>query len=185
MKYSILLIPAFLISFSLSAQKFRLGPKVAIGTSSISDVNNTETHLSYGGGLFASFKFSLIGVQAEAMYQSSGVSSSFAGVTQQIDMGYLQVPILAKLYFLKVINIQAGPYYGLLLNTNDSQGIFNKDDFETSDLGFLAGVGVEVWRLNVNARYQLGFSDISGANLGNTDYKNRAVLVGIGFSLIK
>lgn len=179
---SIILAAGLLLGVTLQAQEFRLGIKANAGSSNLIGLAGSNPRTSIGGGLFASFKFAIIGVQADVLYQTFGAQST----GYDLPISYIQIPIVAKWHLLPFLNIQGGPYYGTFISENDDPDVFNSDNFNKSDVGAVAGVGAQFWRIHVDARYHMGFNQVfNSANTPGSSGKNSALMIGAGFSFIK
>lgn len=187
------------------SQVQQIGPKVSGGMSS-------QTNLQYESGLtpafgaafFASWKRNNFGFQLEGGYQKLGFTEDYPAYdrsapgnqavwigarTGSTDMHYFQLPAAVKWYPIENFNIQLGPYVGLLLSATGEMGLRGDNEFKNLDLGALAGVGADVWRLNLSLRYQIGMfmaNDYSGyrdPSLFPSNH-NYSILFGVGFSLL-
>lgn len=126
----------------------------------------------------------MFAIQPEAFFSQKGnkvgdVKSSF---------NYLEIPVLLKLSpslpgdFVRPIFF-AGPSAGILLGakTDDTDV---KDLMKTADFGLTIGGGVEFGKLSLDARYNLGLSDISKASSEVSNaIKNRAITVMLGYTI--
>lgn len=108
-----------------------------------------------------------------------------------VDLHHIEVPVLARLN-IGSANRNAGlVFYGIGGPVFDLRLMARQDDFdvksnyESTDLGVIAGAGLELSRLLVEARYNWGLRNIAKASGGaQTDLKSRsfAVLAGIRFN---
>lgn len=74
----------------------------------------------------------------------------------RLRMLYLQVPLSAKLFLTNAINLQAGVQAGRCLQAK-ADDVDVTDDMRTYDVGFTAGLGVDLQRgLDITARYYGG-----------------------------
>jgi len=185
------------------SQGFQLGVKGLANLSSLnglddnySSVDKLKGKFTLGVGLYATLKFSKLGVQPEILYMRQGARFTDASNTEwNQKMTYLTIPVMVNFYLIKNLYVQAGPYFGILMAaeqklTNDPLGLGypaqdNKDAFKSSDIGIAAGVGVEVKKLTLSARYMLGLTDITDFTGATSKMKNGTFQIGIGFSFIK
>jgi len=169
---SFILVFIFFCSTQLSAQSLDLGIKGGINYASISNVDS-DGRLGFTGGIFAGARFNTLGLQAEVLFSQQGGKLS----GEDIKTDYVLVPVLAKLHFLRIFNLQFGPQFSYLLNDSDLL------ESEKVDISGAVGVGLSLGSgLRVDARYNFGFTDavaFDGA-LG----KNRFISLALGYSFL-
>ena len=144
--------------------------------------NKTGTSIGifFGGNRPGKF-----GVQGELMYQMRKASS--AGDT--LSMHSLEIPVLFRgnigSQSLKgvLVYILAGPAVDIQLkDTIGSQSI--KDKFETFNIDFIAGGGVEITRFFIEAREDWGLRNVNKGNLADTtDIKSKTFNLLFGFRI--
>jgi len=87
-----------------------------------------------------------------------------------------------KLYTVFGLNLQVGPQFGFLSKA-EFDGDNVKDSFKNSDTSLALGVGWDLpLRLSIDARYNLGLSDISDDPNFDT-IKNQVWQISVGFKL--
>ena len=130
-------------------------------------------------GSASSFSF-----QAELLYSEQGANldSSIADF-DNVELDYLQAPILVKFKFLKLFNIHAGPQLGFL--TSDIQSdTYNAKDFDFSGI---TGVGIELGKLRADLRYHFGLSEALTIEprftTETSNAKNRYFSIALGYEL--
>jgi hypothetical protein len=97
---------------------------------------------------------------------------------------YVTIPVMVKLYLLAGLNIQAGPQFGLLTKA-EYDGVDIKDELKGSDISANIGLGWDLpFGLTVDARYNLGLSDISD-NPGFGELKSRVIQISVGYKIFK
>ncbi|MEE1897136.1 porin family protein [Flavobacterium rakeshii] len=155
------------------------------------DFNSPDSRTSFHVGLLAEFPLTeMFSLQAEALYSGQGFESDMDGeifggegkVEYQLD--YINVPVLAKVYILDGLSIEAGPQFGFKVNeeidanANADDGDLNLDEAEDFDFGVAAGVTFETpMGLFATGRYTQGFTDI----VNNRDIKNSVFQIGVGY----
>lgn len=185
-------ILALLITFSAVAttvaQEVQWGVKAGYNLSSLSG-SPEGVDVSYRSGFHAgvlaefglSEKFS---VQPELLYSTEGASSSYdfeeSGFTvsssEELKLGYLNLPIMAKYFVIPALSIQAGPQLGYLLSAESDYEYSTSmagedfaesgtDDFtdEANRLSFGLNFGLGYDFTNnffVQARYHLGLTSL-------------------------
>ncbi|WP_300569039.1 porin family protein [Flavobacterium sp.] len=166
-----------LFCFNLSnAQLLKIGVKAGANYANFeSSTLQTDAITSYHAGLVAEIKLiNVLSLQPEILYSTQGASYKNAVEEFKAELGYISVPILAKLNLGKIISIDAGPQFSYLLSKKvDASTDINEFDF--------AVAGGLTFKLTENfflqGRYTLGLSEIDK----NADYKNSVGQLSVGF----
>ena len=162
------LVGLFMITQQSLSQSLDLGVKAGINYASISDINS-DGKVGFTGGAFAGVRFNTLGLQVEALFSQQG--GELDGL--DIDTDYLLVPVMAKIHFLRVLNIQFGPQFSYLLSDNELS--------EQLDVSGAVGLGVNLGSsLRVETRYNFGFTDAFKGASG----KNRFISLALGLSFL-
>jgi hypothetical protein len=133
---------------------------------------------SWHAGFFATIKMGTLGLQPEVLYNSVG--AEFDGSVRKID--YVSIPVMVRINFAKIVNIHAGPQFGLLLSAKD-EDIDIKDELKSTDLGIGVGIGLDIpMGLTASLRYTFGISDINDLS-GDGSLKNNVMQVSLGYKL--
>jgi Outer membrane protein beta-barrel domain len=179
MKYlKISLITLLIITpFITNAQfKFGAGGGVNFANLSGSDVSGVKGLTGFNAGVMMEVKLPIkIGIEADILYSLKGAKSSASDI--DIKLSYIDIPVVLKIYTLKVLSIQIGPQYSFLA-TAKSDGEDIKDGFKPGDLSAVVGIGVDVLKLHVSARYNYGLTSI---DKGSADVKNNMLTLSVGF----
>ena len=189
MKKTVLTLSIALISFvGFSQAKVEIGLKAGanFANTDAGDID-TENITSFNGGLFTLVKFANIGIQPELLWSKQGSDINIGTVNDELDLTYVNIPVMFKLYLPLGLNLQAGPQFGILTNELqvDFDGDGAKDALESSDLSAAFGAGWDApFGLKFDARYVLGLSDISPVEAGES-IRNRTFQVTIGNSVYK
>ena len=173
-KKTVLFLTLMLTGLNTQAQESFLsfGPKVGANFSTLNTNNLNASEESITGltaGAFLELKStSSLSFQVELLYSEQGTDLD-SNVTEfkEIEVDYLQAPVLLKYRLLKIFNIHVGPQLGFL--TSD----IKSENFEAKDFDFsgVAGVGVELGKLRADLRYHFGFTDSLEFNLPNDTSK--------------
>jgi hypothetical protein len=189
-KVKVLLI-ALVISVSGISQSIDLGVKAGVNFSSINYDNVASSSITgFQAGVFAGIKFSdKLGVQADVLYSKQGAELTVSNVLQQIDLSYVNVPIVLKYYVFQGLNIQVGPQFGFVINDNIKEILAGQVDAKSADVSGVVGLGYDLpLGLRVDARYNFGFSDVlDGIVPGQTnkgDSSNKVFSIAVGYSLL-
>lgn len=182
MKKTLLSLSLVLITIVAFGQaKIDIGVKAGANFAN-TDISGSESITALHGGAYALVKLANIGIQPEVLFSKQG--SSFSGGSE-VNLNYVNVPVMLKLYLPGGLNVQAGPQFGVLLNAEDEDGTDLKDNLKSSDLSAAFGAGWDApFGLQVSARYVLGLSDINDFD-GGESIKNKTFQLAIGYSLFK
>ncbi len=179
------------IGSSVFSQSFSFGIKGGANLGKISgQAFKDEFTLGYHAGAFASIglgkKFA---IQPEVLFSQTNVdtSSHFSDVyafnnISKIQLKYLTVPILLNYKIARILTLQAGPQFGILLDKNKDLLQNGKDAFKSGNFALAAGLQLNLLKFRVYGRFIGGQTDIN--NFGNGDtWKTQAIQVGIGIAL--
>lgn len=119
------------------------------------------------------------GFQPEVMYSYQSVKSDGG----DINMSYIQLPVMLKIYPLAALSVEVGPEFNYLISTSPKEMNVDGATVKAGDCkGFNMGVGVGAayefrMGLMVGTRYSLGFTDMA-KNLKWKNNGNVQVTVG-------
>ncbi|MCL6220220.1 porin family protein [Zunongwangia pacifica] len=177
---------------------FSYGIKAGLNLANINSSNFpleefTKNRLGFHGGLVFEYRFhQFFALGAEVLYSQQGVKSesdyieieppgelginqvnnssneSLISSTGKYD--YLNIPLVAKVYFFKGLFVSAGPQLSILLSAKDEFSdsdieVDVKEEIDNFDFGLNFGVGFQSSiGLFVSANYYLGLNNISAYN---------------------
>lgn len=181
MKKTLLTLSLVFISVvAFSQASVSLGIKAGANFAN-TNISGSESITSLHAGAYGLFKFASLGVQPEVLFSKQG--SSFTGGSE-VNLDYVNIPVMVKFYLPAGLNLQAGPQFGVLLNAEDEAGNDLKDGLKNSDLSAALGAGWDApFGLQFSARYVFGLSDINDG--AGTEVKNKTFQLSIGYSLFK
>lgn len=180
----LIIIPLFLIAFFSNAQfKFGVGGGVNFARQTGIVLENKEL-LGYNIGLISEIKLpSKLGFEADALLSLKGASfHNPYGVDTVVNkkLNYIDFPVVAKLYMVRVINLQFGPQFSYLLSAN-SNGESIKYGMKPLEISAVVGFGIDVKKFHASCRYNFGLtSTVEGA-----DVKNKMLTLTVGLWLKK
>ncbi len=193
----IILSLSFLLTFVAvtNAQGFRLGAKAGANLTKLSGIPfKEEFDLGYHLGGFAEIDFSKkLGIQPEVLFnqvnakRSSGFNSIYTNLsnpaaTSDIKLSYLSIPILLRYNVGKMLTLNAGPQFGILVDKHETLLENGQEAFKNGDFGMVGGVTINLKALRVYGRYNIGLANIN--DLDNSDqWKNQQLQLGIGLKL--
>jgi uncharacterized protein (UPF0128 family) len=170
-----LLFTCFLLLITLNskAQGVDLGIKAGINFAELTDASDLDNKTGYTFGLFAGIKFSdKIGIQGDLLYSAQGVDD--------IDLNYVNVPIVLRYFIISKLNVQVGPQFGFVVDDNVKDVFKNTAESKTFDLSGIVGLGYDLpLGFRVEGRYNFGFSDAVD-ELG----KNSVFNLSVGYSFL-
>ncbi|MEQ9404189.1 MAG: porin family protein [Cyclobacteriaceae bacterium] len=183
MKKTILTLSLSLIALiGFSQAKMEIGVKAGANFANTS-LDDSESITSLHGGAYALFKLSKLGIQPELLFSKQGSEFSGGG---EVDLSYVNIPVMVKLYLAGGLNLQAGPQFGILTTAEDGDGDDLKDQLKGSDVSAAIGAGFDApFGLQVTARYVIGLSDINDFPGSTDDFKNKTFQISVGYSLFK
>lgn len=171
----ILLLSAFivLVSNTISAQGFgvRAGANFSDITGSGLDTN-VKTGMYVGVFKEIPLIKGLLFIQPELQYSQEG----FDNKIKDVKIDYISVPIMAKVYALKLLSFETGPQFGFPIS--DNLDVLKTNSFVTS-WGFGMSLNLPLG-LSINARYITGLSDAIDKIDSN---KSEVIQVGAAFRL--
>ncbi|MDX6182456.1 porin family protein [Flavobacterium sp. Fl-77] len=181
----ILLAAVLLVATSatLQAQFLRIGVKGGVnfanqtGDASLEGVAFDKDGItSFHAGLVAELKLlDRFAIQPELLYSTQGASYKNAVDEFKNELGYLSIPVMAKLYLTDSFSLEVGPQASFLLSEKND---FDVKDAETFEFGVNAGLGFKITKsLFIQGRYSLGLTEASK----NADVKNSTVQLSAGF----
>jgi len=164
----LIIVAIALIGFTTisTAQDIKFGVKGGANFSTLSGNSSLDARTGYHIGAVG--QISLIdkfAIQPEILYSAQGADN--------LDIDYLNIPILLKYKFLKFLSFDAGPQFGFLVNDEYPDAIETK----SFDLGVALGAGVEFGEFFAQARYNIGLTEV----VENSDAKNGTFQLSIGY----
>lgn len=172
-------------SATVTAQNVNIGIKGGLNIANLNDDNGTQydSKLGFNVGLLGHIHLApQLALQPEITYSLQGAKYTVSNVETNINLGYINIPLNVQYMFDNGFRLQAGPQIGFLMNakaeTNNVKTDI-KDNLKTVDFGVTAGLGYvhPASGFGVDARYNLGLSDISESNASKLT--NRGFQVGV------
>lgn len=172
------------IMYGFSQAKVEIGLKAGANFSNtdVSGIDN-DAITSFHGGAYGMIKLANIAIQPEILYSSQGAELSGIG---DLDLNYINIPVLVKYYLPLGFNVYAGPQFGILTSAEEG-GQDVSDFYSGSDVSGAVGAGLDLpFGLNVTGRYIFGISNISdNPNPIRDEARNNMLQVSVGYSLFK
>lgn len=161
------LITMFAVT-AASAQEFSWGVKAGVNFSSVygNDINvdgqTISSKADFIGGGFVEYKTcNWFGVGAEVLYSGQGYRVKNPMVDGQVNMSYINVPILANFHVTKFLALKTGVQPGFLLNARSKDIDIDKSECKTFDLSIPIGVEFQLnCGLLFDLRYNVGVTSV-------------------------
>jgi len=177
MKKSILITSLLLLlSLHLQAQFLKIGVKAGLNYANVTGPEiQTDAITSYHAGLVAEIKvIDKFAIQPELLYTTQGATYKTALGDFKNELGYIAIPVLAKIYLSKTFSLELGPQASFLLSEKND---FDAEDSNTFDFSVAAGLGFKITEnFFIQGRYVLGLTEVST----DAESKNSVVQVSAG-----
>lgn len=157
---------------TVEAQKIGVRAGANMATITGKDVSGVKPMTSFYAGVYKEFAVvpELFFIQPELQYSMQGYKANDTNYT----IGYLQLPVMARVYMLKTISLEAGPQIGYKVNDN----LENNDNLNSFDASVAGGLGFNFpMGLSLSARYVHGLTNI----FKETDAKHQVIQLGASF----
>lgn len=175
------------------AQGFHLGVK---GGANIFKVDGKsfkeEFKFGYNLGAFAEINFTdKFGIQPELLWNQTNYRTGnrfndlYPEGTNDVKgkLNYISIPVLLSYRPVKLISLQAGPQFGILLNQDKNLFQNGKEAFKKGDFSLLGGVQLNIGSLKVGGRYVVGLTNIN--DIDNKDkWKNQGFQLYVGTRIL-
>jgi hypothetical protein len=138
------------------------------GGTNITKLKNGDGKVNIGvvAGVFAEFKVSeKFSIRPEVLFSTRNIKVG----SGKDNLGYINVPVLAKFYFLDKFSVEAGSQFGYLILKED--GSLNKTNYREIELGAVFGASYRITdHLEGGVRYNLGVRNLtkSGGDIKNS-----------------
>ena len=180
--YAAMLILSILLMESAKAQHVNIGIKGGLNVYNIHNDNGIEYDSKTG------FHLGLLGhihldkewaVQPEIVYSQQGAKYNFSNNESRVNLDYINIPVLLQYMFDNGFRFEAGPQVGFLVNAKTGNKTDVIDSYKNVDFGMGLGFGYikPSTGLGIDARYNLGLSDITDNN--SVKSTNRGFQLGI------
>lgn len=183
---------AIVFATTVQAQHVNIGIKAGLNLYNIKNSNDSKYDMKPGlhAGLLGHIHVNKnFAIQPELLFSAQGAKYKTSGVDTKLNLNYLNVPIMLQYMFDNGFRLEAGPQLGLLLTAKADDGTTKTDiksDLKPVDLGLGFGIGyIHVPSgFGVDARYNLGLSNINDNDNNGVKSFNRGFQVGV-FYLFK
>jgi Outer membrane protein beta-barrel domain len=185
-KVSVVLI-AILLATTVTAQHVNIGIKAGLNLYNIKNNNDVkyDTKAGLHAGLLGHIHVTKnFAVQPELLFSGQGAKFTTGGTVTKLNLNYLNIPILLQYMFDNGFRFEAGPQVGFLLTAKADNGTTKTDvksDLNSVDAGLALGIGyIHVPSgFGVDARYNLGLTNINDDNSSTVKSSNRGFQLGV------
>jgi hypothetical protein len=177
-----MILTAILTTMTLTAesQEISSGIKGGLTMSNLyidgNDIDDENARFGFHAGLFSQIMYlESFGIQPELLYTSKGTDATYEGLIDKsvdFDLNYLEIPVLLVLRPLEILEIHAGPYIGLLLQSNveysgiiEGQDEIDRDNFNSLDYGIGAGAALNLGNVQAGVRYNFGLQKLADSEI--------------------
>jgi hypothetical protein len=169
MKKTILVaVVLFAMSNATQAQLVKFGIKAGLNYANQNGSDITVNSTNYETDAITSYHAGLVveatltdsfSIQPELLYSTQGATYKSATTEFKNKLGYLAIPVMAKVHLNKSVSLELGPQASFLLSEKDK---FNAEDSETFDFSAAMGIGLKVTNsIFIQGRYVLGLTEVS------------------------
>ncbi|MBK8088975.1 MAG: PorT family protein [Chitinophagaceae bacterium] len=192
-KYLVILLVTLTASATSFAQ-FRIGPKLGANMGKIEGSGFDEKYkLGYHVGVFAEIPLGKKwAIQPEVLWNQINTDTAYniRQVYQNLanqnlsnpQLNYLSIPLLLTYKPAKVLSLQAGPQFGILINKDKTLIDNGGQAFKNGDFSMLFGAQLNILRIRVYGRYVIGLNDISDIG-SQEEWKTTGFQLGVGLAL--
>lgn len=192
MKKTIAFLVLCLTIFATStfAQHIKFGVKAGADIKKLSG-KSFDDQFSYGyhAGAFTEIGITKkFGIQPEVYFSQVNIdtSNAFSAVydfkkISNIQLKYINIPILLSFKPNKFVSLQAGPQFGILMDKGNTVLQNGQNAFKQGDFGVLAGIQMNISHFRLYGRYAVGLNDIN--DIDNKErWKTQTIQLGLGFA---
>ena len=180
-----------ILSVNVFSQSFKIGFKAGTTLNKISG-QTFKDQFSYGyhlGGFVTIGMGKKFAIQPEVLLNQINLDSSnkFSDVYKfdklnSVKLQYLSIPLLLNYNAGKLLTLQAGPQFGVLLNKSNTLVQNGKEAFKGGDFSMLGGMQLNISHFRFYGRYIIGLSNLN--DIDNKDkWTNQSVQLGVGLAL--
>jgi len=172
--------------FAQSDVKFGIKGGLNIATTTSSENGSSDYKAGLNAGFLAHIHLTPeVALQPEIVYSSQGNKYTISNGEHQLNLNYINVPVLVQYMFGNGFRLQTGPQLGFLVDVNDKHNgnktnLFTSSDFKSTDVSWSFGLGYLSYSgLGVDARYNLGLSNINNDPNYAAKLRNSVFQVGL------
>jgi hypothetical protein len=182
-----------LIVFSQAAMaQFKLGIKGGVNMTKIDGKSfSEEFKTGYHLGGFAEIGLgSKFGIQPEVLFNqyNTRTDSSFKSVYQvgpntfkDVKLNYLTIPVMLNYKVAKILSLQAGPQFGILIAEDNNLLENGRDAFSKGEFSLAGGAQINLSSFRLTGRYFVGLNNVSDIS-DQQKWKNQGLQLSLGIA---
>jgi hypothetical protein len=180
-----------LASLATASAQFSLGAKAGAQLTDFRGgsyfAEESKMKVGYYGGAYGRYHFTdKIAAQAEVLYSAQGAKIEDGDDDYDHNLNYITVPVMFQYHLPLGLYFETGPQISFLTKAELKDGdveLDAKDVTKKTDFAWVAGAGFKITEeLGVNARYNIGISDFTDAEMGGKAHNN-AIQLGVSWKL--
>lgn len=180
MKKTIIFVAILFAISNANAQTAHFGIKGGLNASSVNSSpsnSDMQTKIGFNLGLLAHIHTSnpQWAIQPEIYYSDEGAKSK-SNSSASLNLGFINIPVLAQYMFDNGFRIEAGPQVGFLMNAKSKASNVSvdvKDSFKKINFSVPVGLGyLTTSGLGFDARYNFGLSNLNNTSSSTKIHSN-------------
>ena len=188
----ILFIAVLFVTYNVANAQVAYGVKAGfnynfadVEKSSNLDSFNPENKAGFNVGAFLRVKIPILGVyvQGEPTYTKLNTGITLDGKPTTLSTNRFDLPVLGGIKMLGLLRLYAGPVFSWNLGSDVDLNSYKVVVEDKSSVGGQVGVGVELWKILLDARYEFGVGhDLSVSGLAD-DFTNKGsqIILGVAY----
>ncbi|MDP3679851.1 MAG: porin family protein [Flavobacterium sp.] len=192
-KIILMVVMVFTFGFVNAQEKadMAFGVKGGLNISTITNADvdgvNTKSLVGFHVGFFGEFMISnKFAIQPEVLYSAQGTELEFEGISGDLKLDYITIPVMAKYYVADAFSLELGPQIGFLVSAKAKSGGESedvKDDLKSTDVSLNFGAGYDITpNFMIGVRYSLGLTRLQDEIFpGEDESKNSVFQISVGY----
>nr|WP_315179588.1 porin family protein [uncultured Flavobacterium sp.] len=192
-KIILMVVMVFTFGFVNAQEKadMAFGVKGGLNISTITNADvdgvNTKSLVGFHVGFFGEFMISnKFAIQPEVLYSAQGTELEFEGISGDLKLDYITIPVMAKYYVADAFSLELGPQIGFLVSAKAKSGGESedvKDELKSTDVSLNFGAGYNITpNFMIGVRYSLGLTRLQDEIFpGEDESKNSVFQISVGY----
>lgn len=184
-KVNALVVVMLLGMVAMAQDEPKFGLKGGLNVAKLAFGNNTDADWRTGfhlGGLSHIHLTPSFSLQPEVYYSSQGTKIPNSGRQMNLNLSYINVPVLLQYNFANGFRLQGGPQVGFLVGVSDKVNdeelnLYSTADFKSIDVAIPLGISYLGYSgLGADVRYNIGLTNVMQATTPTT--RNNVFQIG-------
>jgi hypothetical protein len=183
----VLLLFVLASSLVVSQAQVKFGGKLGLNIANIvgDDAEDFKSKLGFNLGAFAEIPVSEnFSAKPELNFSTQGAKFDSDDDDAKLNLNYINIPLLGKYNSNSGFFAETGPQLGFLVGAkakSDEVSVDVKDQFKGFDFAWAFGLGYEMKEsgFGINARYNLGLSNVPDSDDDDSKAKNSVFQIGV------